>query len=443
MVNDMRNFPGQCPDVLSVPILSGLCLGVYLMLVVSSIIGFVWNRNSDHIRARTIAGMFFTLVSSFFVFTIFSLRFIIGREIFPCILFSLVFFLMPPCFSIPTIIRCLRVYVQWRFNLLKESKFRENEKQNDIVTVISSVYSSPNSPNTLIPVMVYRAPVLKTIRNKIASHQNLKQIEKFFIYSNYILQSHKWLISIFLAVYGFHIIFWFSLAIFEDSLHPNSRFLMEDESMLSFEGCYALESITYIGGITYCVYLIIQLVCLVLLLKTEKDTYFIKVESILILILQVVCVGLYITLGQSFYRVVDHIIPAGLIMFLYLSLEIIVTVTLPVIYSIMKRYQKVEVFDSELEWALNKSETCEMLLEYSRRSFCPEGVLVYKDISKFKLASTFKKRKLLAFQVVDNYLTFGGVYELNMPNIHLLREEILFKIDSATCEEEMQFRFKH
>ena len=121
----------------------------------------------------------------------------------------------------------------------------------------------------------------------------------------------------------------------------------------------------------------------------------------------------------------------------YCTIEIFITVTLPVLYAIAKDLRKVEIFSNELEFILNKNETCEMLLEYSRRSFCPEGVLVYKDISKFKQANNFKKRKLVALEIVNCYLTPGGVYELNLPNMNAIREDILLKINSAMCDDEL------
>ncbi|EFC46152.1 predicted protein [Naegleria gruberi] len=408
--------------------------------------------------ARSTAGMHFTIFSSIFIVSVYSLRYMISREQFPCLLYSFMFFMMPASFTVPNTLRSLRVYTQWRVNWFKAQNFKENEmRKNELDEnckemngggegeLIGSgvVCRTPSSP-ILTGSLTFPNRILETNQDKwtefkqyLDLHNKIEEKENIYRKANLIFHSKKWKTFIFVCVYGIQSLIWFSLAAVEESFFSETMIFMQEASMISLKGCYTKPPINIVIIILFVFYFIIEVVAFIWLLRTEKDTYFIKGETIITIIVQITAAIIYICCTMDFFKVYDRVFPTGLIMIYYCGAEIFITITLPVLYAIVKDLRTIEVFSNELEFILNKNETCEILLEYSRRSFCPEGVLVYKDITKFKQARCFKKRKLIALDIVKCYLTSSGVYELNLPNMNVIREDILLKINSAMCNDEL------
>ncbi|KAG2388507.1 hypothetical protein C9374_000671 [Naegleria lovaniensis] len=85
-------------------------------------------------------------------------------------------------------------------------------------------------------------------------------------------------------------------------------------------------------------------------------------------------------------------------------------------------------YHSELEMILGNKESFDTLLDFSRRSFCPECVLIFKQVERFKKTTSITKRKHIALHKVQNFLVENSPHELNLPNLSFMREELLFKI---------------
>jgi len=102
---------GICRDAISVPIISGAILFFYMIMFVVCVVGLIWKRKSGHIAARSV-----TVITSFLFVVLTCLRFIISRKLFPCFLYSINFFILPPCFCLPSIMRCLRMFLMHKVN---------------------------------------------------------------------------------------------------------------------------------------------------------------------------------------------------------------------------------------------------------------------------------------------------------------------------------------
>ncbi|KAG2388780.1 hypothetical protein C9374_000219 [Naegleria lovaniensis] len=481
-VPHVANVTSTCPDVISVPILPALFLCFYLVILVLSILGLAWKRKNGFIVFRTMSGMVVTIIFSVCIELLLAFRYILGRELYPCLLLSIIFFTMPTCVAMPSILRSLRLYVQYKVNLYKANRFQELPAMDDLTDCpspvaselpgynnshsnkVSSVSSPSNTPRNIDPTSPttpkfhdtefekesipsspssvinfpsvgtstqgYPLEINSNVRDYFSNYKLHTVSEKLFFKAHSLLSSHLFLISLLFGLFSFHIVQWFVVAVIEDAFYADRRFLMVDRSMLSLRGCYGTTVPAIISVLIYVGYLMVEIVCTVLLFRTDRDTWFIRGETILLLASQLFFIGIYviITLIPFMKNVMEHVIPQGLVIMALASVELFVSIFCPVMYAIMKDSKStMNLYESELEMILNNKETFELLLDFARRSFCTEGILVYKEIEQYK-KSRNKKRKKKALDIVHCYITEGSPYQLNVPNIDIMREEILFKI---------------
>lgn len=101
---------GLCPDSIITPIFSSIFLALFLGISLISLMGMIWKRKNGFIQARNPIYMFMTIVAALIFIVGNGLRFMIGRKIFPCGIYTALFFVLPPLVSLPTILRCLRLF---------------------------------------------------------------------------------------------------------------------------------------------------------------------------------------------------------------------------------------------------------------------------------------------------------------------------------------------
>ncbi|KAF0977788.1 hypothetical protein FDP41_003110 [Naegleria fowleri] len=228
--------------------------------------------------------------------------------------------------------------------------------------------------------------------------------EKVFFKAHSLLSSHLFLISLLFGLFAFHILQWFVLAVIEDNFFAQQRFLMLDQSMLSLRGCFSSTIPAIISVIFYAGYFLVEIVCLILLFRTDHDTWFIRGETLLLMASQLFFIAIYVVINLVPYlkNVLEHVVPQGLVIITCSLLELFVSVFCPVVYAVLKDTKTPsnnDVFESELEMILNNKEAFELLLDFARRSFCTEGILVYKEIEQYKKTRN-KKRKQKALYIV-------------------------------------------
>ena len=223
----------------------------------------------------------------------------------------------------------------------------------------------------------------------------LKSEIRRFKYYQFMI-GYKFVIIIYLIALILQIGLWLILGGVEEAIYQanpvkTSRIFLLEGGMLVFDrGCSMSTTTVYIIGGVSIVYIIFEILALILCIRSDRDTYGIKRESLLLIIFQVICVVAFVICGllDLVVMLTDYFIPYGYAVILYSFLDIIVSVVLPVCYSIRKDYQEKKGSkkeqETELTVILKNKKLFARFLEFSRRSFAPESVLCYRDIQHFK-----------------------------------------------------------
>ncbi|KAG2392504.1 hypothetical protein C9374_011229 [Naegleria lovaniensis] len=269
------------------------------------------------------------------------------------------------------------------------------------------------------------------------------EINKFKFYK--FMLSYKVLIITYLTVLFIQMAMWLILGGVEEAVYTSGsttpgtkRIFLLEGGMLVFErGCSMSTTMVLIIAGESVFYMIFEIVAFVLCVKSDRDTWAIKKEALSLIIFQVLFVIAFVVAGLLDIVVVltDYFVPYGYTLMFYSFLEVIVTVTCPVVYAIVRDYREMRRSkyqkETELESILKNKKLFERLLDYSRRSFAPESVLCYRDIQHFKKSKSNQKRKAAQF-IVNTYLQQGSPLELNIDNVNERGEDYTRKIAEFT-----------
>ena len=313
-------------------------------------------------------------------------------------------------------------------SLFKDSSTQKQPQQTKSVALFQNSVATDDSNTIDRRISVIETTGLDNVQEFLSVHK-LGRREQFLFKMNSLISSNRFSVDVFIGFLLIHLIIWIVLASIEDTFFVNSRYLMKETSMISLKGCYANMTPSIISVVLYIFYLGMEFICVMLCFKTE-DTWFIKKEAIILVILQVLFVITHIVISTNNYMslFLDHVVPQGLIMMTFSTLEVFITILLPICYSIAKDYRgHLELYNSEVEFCLHNKEAFEILTDFSRKSYCIEGVLFFKDVETFKV----NRNREMALHIVQSYLNEGSTYELNIPNIATHREEILYKINTS------------
>ncbi|KAG2383290.1 hypothetical protein C9374_004627 [Naegleria lovaniensis] len=131
---------GLCPETVFSVSLSSFELFIFTILAPLSVLGLIWMRKSRHLQARGLFTLIWTTLSCAFGIVFPTLRWAIGRKIFPCGLYILIIFNIPQVISLPCICKCLALYAKFKlYRLLDEKKQLSNcEISSDVVDTVST-----------------------------------------------------------------------------------------------------------------------------------------------------------------------------------------------------------------------------------------------------------------------------------------------------------------
>lgn len=262
------------------------------------------------------------------------------------------------------------------------------------------------------------------------------------------LLSYKFICVVYALAFLFGIILWFVAGGIEEALYNHNsdsnnrkRIFLLDGGILVFDrGCGMSTNSILIIGLESIVYIIVEAVFLIITFFVDRDTWGIKKETIALILIQVLSAILFIILGtlEVVQSLVDYYVPYGFVLWGYMFLEIIVAVTLPLLYAIRSDIKEEEarqerLFDSKesgLEKILKNKKTFHLMLDFARRSFAPESVQCWRDIQRFKNSKRLNRKKA-AMHILNAYLTLGAPLELNMPHIEEKRQELLSMIEKS------------
>ncbi|KAG2381804.1 hypothetical protein C9374_006188 [Naegleria lovaniensis] len=205
------------------------------------------------------------------------------------------------------------------------------------------------------------------------------------------------------------------------------------------KGCVISMPIIILVACESISYIVVTVVLLILSFRIEKDTWFIKRETLVLVVFQFSAIILFAIFGSIpiFTKFLDYYIPYGFTLLTYSFLEVILCVLMPIIYQFVldKKQQLVMQNEKHLEETLlvqflKNRKTFELLLDFAKRSYCPESVLCYKDIERFK--SSLKHRKSISLHILKTYLKPNSPLELNVPKISQIHDEIQKVITEST-----------
>ncbi|EFC37640.1 regulator of G protein signaling domain [Naegleria gruberi] len=425
----------------------------------------------------TVAGLFFV--------AIFCLRIIIGRKQFPCSLYSWCFFVTGPVICLPTICRCLKLYFMYKFNLQKTKLYGHLDEQSNVDekelpstirmphqelfhSSISTTSSSPKSatpvdtpldtPTSLQSSTSTNEVVFIDAKESISNREieiPMKELRKMKFFQ--FMGSHSFVILVYLGVFVFQTILWAIVGGIDEIVYtinkktdPSAkRALIPAGFFESGYGCIMTSSILGIILTEAIIYIAMEVFTLILCIRSDRDTWNIKKESLIYVVIQSIGMGAFIVAGfiPIVGSLIDYYVPYLLFMCTALSLETVVCVLLPVCYelnqelkiawnnlkSVSVEESKKEVI-SGAELVLKNRKTFNILLDFARRSYCPEPVLCWQDIQRYKSPQQVKNRKEIAKFIIDNYISLNSPLELNMASIEKARSDLMIEIEKCGDE---------
>ncbi|EFC37410.1 predicted protein [Naegleria gruberi] len=437
----------ECPDTILVPITSGILYGSYLILFLICLIFLIWKRKASTIKARSPVILSFGLVANFTLVSLALIRCIVGKTDFPCFLFSIFYFILGPCFVVPSIIRGIELIIQYKVNLLRAKSISRCNLSNNYSTQVQDVKSDVVSEKT------------ETQSECGTSYKETRSV-RVLTTLNRILQSAIFHLCFTLFLLIFHLGIWLCSGLIEDGFYSKHRFFMTNASILSVGGCYSSTGSSIAMAVFVGLYFIIDLIINIICLTIDNDTFNIKIGNLGMTVVRILCGIFYLVFSQvPVLRSTGRIIPSIYVFILNCIVELIVTILIPSIKDCIDKMKYQSKYNqSEIECVLNDQKLFNILIDFSRRSYSPESVLFYKDIQHYKqLVAKLEMMENGAFQHVESiknlrvkitrfvqnivhvYLCEGSVNELNIPNLKMKKLELTNKI--AACIEFESNRF--
>ncbi|KAG2374150.1 hypothetical protein C9374_010987 [Naegleria lovaniensis] len=290
------------------------------------------------------------------------------------------------------------------------------------------------------------ANMMESINDLTASNLATINTRKIRIYS--CLTSTWFLYMIYGVAFFVQFLLWVFFGAIDEVFFVTSNFrYLTTDNAGSFDfttGCVQQPNAAIILITLTTVFLILEFIAMILCFLSQRDTYHIKVETLIIITVQMTVMTMYVICGTwTFYKnFLDYFVSYAFLPMTNLICEVFVGVTLPGCYAIYEdhfftdskatRKRKQSMITNEpasiqgnehdmercmIEKILKNKKTFEMLLEFAKRSYCPESVLCYKDIEQFKSKMTSQKnRNKIGLFIVRTYCMPHSPAQLNLPS---------------------------
>ncbi|KAF0979649.1 hypothetical protein FDP41_001317 [Naegleria fowleri] len=485
---------GFCPETLLSVSIASFELFIFSILTPLTLLGLVWMRKSPHLQARGIYTLVWTIASCSFGIVFPALRWTMGRRIFPCGLYIVIIFNIPQVISLPCICKCLALYAKFKlYRLLDEKKQLVNgvDMMTSDVETLSTMTGIPsatttidgmiqNSPNSAsqqlpqsigkdepskaqpsTPTVTFQFPSMDSIKENttspttITSNETTERTSLSSFNSRPFSSSDLWKVRVlrFLGSSAFHIM----IAVAGFSFHSTLWLLLgviqyvfpeiaDYEVGLWYfsSGCGVHKNTAIMVAVQFSFYLVLSALVLIISWFSDRDTYGIKLETSIVTLFFLFSISGYLILSQFeiIRTLVDYFIPYGQLMVTFTFLELIVYVTIPVLWSIYQSYhQRKNKEDIPLdnknivEKILSNKKMFDLLVDFSRRSYCSENVMLYVDIKNYRKATKKETKERIVMHILKNYYERGSPLEINTPHIDRLANELLKLIQSKNTSQ--------
>ncbi len=440
---------GLCPDFITTNVFSAVLLGTQLVLAVGTIIFVCIRRNHEPVKSRgafmiTLSNILLSIVSILFL-----LRFIIGRAIYPCSLYTLLFFTVFSFVIIPYVMRLYRLFIVMKTNELKlkyshmereslglaavtsiEQLQQEIQKmdvkeaqQQQQTQIVGNSFNPEQSSSRDQATVVVTSPEIGAPSASYFSHEKHEQLKRKISILKFLVTPPVLILPIAIGL-GLCVLFWFFISSLE-LLIPKPIIVDRSFAMNLTVGCsMSLTGVVFVGIIGLVHVALLFFVCIVNC--RTKDTLFIKYEIVIMLVIYTVPVVAYLILGliPFVYELTDYFIPYGTVFIAVPIMEALFSGCIPACISLKpkvsdrlknKSRQSVETKLDGVRLALQHHKLRVDFVNFAQRSFCPEFVLCWQEISKYQKAKTIRKRMEIYEHIVKTFLENGSPLELNLP----------------------------
>ncbi|KAG2383289.1 hypothetical protein C9374_004626 [Naegleria lovaniensis] len=244
------------------------------------------------------------------------------------------------------------------------------------------------------------------------------------------------------AGFSFHSSLWLLLGIIQYVAPHLTDYEMGLSNFTS--GCGVHKNTAIMVATQFSFYLALSALVLIISWFSDRDTYGIKLETSIVTLFFLFSISGYLILSQFevIRNLVDYFVPYGQLMVIFTFLQLIVYVTIPVVWSIYQFYQQrqnqedVPLDNKNLvERILSNKKTFDSLVDFSRRSYCSENVMLYVDIKNFRKATKRETKERMLMHILKHYLERGSPLEINTPHIDKLSSELHELIKSQNTQE--------
>lgn len=189
-----------------------------------------------------------------------------------------------------------------------------------------------------------------------------------------LLVSYKFMIPISISVFILHIIIWAIIGGIDEAVYNTTgkRSVMDNIGMFSaYEGCRTASNAIFIVGGMAIIYALTILAFVIALFFTDRDTWGIKIENLMVVTAQILLLIIFIPVSQV-YAVVsltDYFFPVVYSLLILPIIEIFIAVLLPIVYAIIhdSKSNENENVKSEIEFILKNKKSFPILLDFARR----------------------------------------------------------------------------
>jgi hypothetical protein len=311
---DASLFP---PDSEHLKIAMWITMFLYLAYSSILLVLLVIRRKHQPVRVRIPALLFYHVVMNCVMLILLHTRIIVGRDIFPCFIYTATYYFSVPEIAVPHLFRMFRFIVVF--------KIARNIGTN----------AYDNKIKILRMLMTTRFTVLAIA---------------------------------FVAI--LHVIFWL--------VGMGIVTAIDNIPQYSTQGC-RLGSNTYFVVAIIILYLIILLVMIFAILTQVKDTWGIRLEVVIMSTMWIIAVTLFCILNflpQYISCCEFSWFPAGYVIYIASILDTAITCLLPVVLSFRNTKSNVKDVNEQevLHIILNNEQYRAELKEFSIQSFCPENI---------------------------------------------------------------------
>eukprot|EP00761_Pharyngomonas_kirbyi_P010216 gb/GECH01010234.1/.p1 GENE.gb/GECH01010234.1/~~gb/GECH01010234.1/.p1 ORF type:complete len:504 (+),score=114.62 gb/GECH01010234.1/:1-1512(+) len=371
--------------------LSAVFLSLSTIFAVAVGIFFFLRRHHPFVRVRCLPISIVSLVGMWFSATCVTLRYLVGRFIYPCPVYAFPLFYVSPILFGTILLRMFRVLVITRVSNFKATLGKERIRQGS-----GAVSPNVNTTGSSTPSTVQEI--------------SAKRIRKWARFG-----SDRFLSLLLLVMFAFHTL----IMIICFPAVPELR-----ETLPTFSGCTSQTIISVIVVAQILAYTVAIVVAGFFLRNAREE--FNLTRTAYITFAGWFCIAVaYLTVSvvPSYHDRVEHQYwPAAMFLLIGIAIDLATNFVYPLIKTItwdqrtfqeMSQMGKESLYQEMLQF-LNDDEGFKQFLEFSRREFTTENLLFWRCVQGFK--STDDEPLLKFHFIVGNYLSKGAPLALNIPH---------------------------